>query len=107
MHDNAASGKNPELEIVLFGLHLKFGGEDVSTTSHGGNVDWAVIETCGDLVLSLDGSNMNNWELGPEFLGDHFCQVTLFGASTEFPRSTLKEESMDVATILWNLLDIV
>jgi len=85
LHDNAASGKNPELEIVFLRLHLKFGGEDVSTTSHGGNIDWAVVEAGGDLVLSFDGSDVDDGELGLEFLGDHFCQVTLFGSSTEFP----------------------
>jgi hypothetical protein len=85
LHDNAASGKDPEFEIVLFGFHLKFSCEYESTTSHGGNVAWAVIEAERDLVLSFDGSNMDDRKLGPEFLRNHLGQISLFWASTEFP----------------------
>lgn len=85
LQDDAASGKDPELEIVFFGLHLKLSCEYVGTSSHGGDIDWAVIEAGRNLILSFNGSNMNDGELGSEFLRNHFCQVTLFGASTEFP----------------------
>jgi hypothetical protein len=37
------------------------------------------------LVLSFDGSNMDDRKLGPEFLRNHLGQVSLFWASTEFP----------------------
>ena len=107
LHDDAASGKDPELEIVLFGFHLKLSCEYESATSHGGNIAWAVIEAEGHLVLPFNGCDMDDGKLRSELLRNHLGQVTLFGASTEFPRSTLEEESMDIPTILWDFLHII
>ena len=98
-HDNGDTCKDPALDILLLGLHLKAGAEDVSGTTLSSHVDRAVVDGDGLLVDARDRSDMDDGKDRMELLELHVDKITLFLAAAHFPTGTFKEETVDVGTL--------
>merc|ERR1712139_327488 len=105
LHEQSTSHQDPVFLISILRLHSQKSWEYVSTTSQCSDVYWASVESSCYLEVSLNSSDMHDWEFWCKLLGHHLTQAALFTSSAVLPSSSLKGESVDVGSILSCLSD--
>ena len=98
IHDGSYSSEYPLIAFrLVVVLHAEVSSKDISRSSHGSVVHWALVLGSSDFVFQKDSINCNHGQRRMKLLGLHFDQVS--ASLGHLPGGTFEEQSMDENTV--------